>query len=346
VLVTCAEDRKGLRRTLYCFNRADGKQLWAKTVTLDRPEPTHATNPYASSSPATDGQRVIVWHGSAGLFCYDLDGKEMWKVGTGPVTHIWGYAASPVINGDAVYLNCGPGVRSFVIALNKNDGKELWRTEEPDGADDKSPITKNWIGSWSTGVIAKVDGAEQLVVFQPRGPKAYDLTTGNVLWTCPGAGDLAYSDVLMGDGIGVALAGFGGAAIGFKPGGAGDTSATHRLWRSAGRHPQRIGSGVLIGRHVFMPHEPGTITCFDATTGKDVWSHRIPGQSFWSSIVQAGDRLYLTSQQGTTFVFAPDPAKWILLASNELDEKVNATPAVSNGQLFLRTFNHLYCIGN
>jgi outer membrane protein assembly factor BamB len=178
------------------------------------------------------------------------------------------------------------------------------------------------------------------VVFQPFGPKAYDLKTGKILWTIQGAGPLAYTDVMLGGGVGVTLAGFSGAAIGFKPG------ADKPLWRKADKIPQRIGSGVVVGKHVFMPHEPGTITCFEIDTGNETWSHREGGQTFWSSIVKANDRLYLTSQQGTTFVFAPDVTKWTALAVNELGEKVNATPAVSNNQIFIRTFDNLYCIGD
>lgn len=343
VFLTSAEDRKGTRRSLYCFNRADGKQLWVKTVTWQQADPSHATNPYCASTPATDGRRVIAWHGSAGLYCYDLDGNQLWNVDLGTIRHIWGYASSPLIHAGRVYLNAGPGARSFVVCLDAKSGERIWQTDEPGGAEDKSPETKNWIGSWSTGLIAKVDGQEQLLVFQPRHVNAYDLADGHVLWTCGGAGDLAYSDVMLGDGIGVAMAGYGGAAIGFKLGGSGDTTNTHRLWRLTQKNPQRIGSGIILGDHLFNVSEP-QIQCFDIKTGKELWNHKIGGHSFWSSIVYADGRCYATSQKGTTFVFTPDPAGWKPLATNDLDEHTNATPAIADNQIFFRTDSALYCI--
>ena len=349
VFVTCAEDKKGVGRSLYCFDRASGKQLWVKTVTWDQADISHATNPYCASSPATDGQRVVAWHGSAGLYCYDLTGKELWKHDLGIIRHIWGYASSPIIHGDRVYLNCGPGTRSFVVALDKITGQLLWQTDEPGGAPDKDADHPQWLGSWSTGLVTKVDGQEQLLVFQPLHVNAYDLQSGKILWTCGGAGLLAYTDVVVGDvegvgKIGIAMAGFSGKAIGFKLGGSGDMTATHRLWQSTAAPPQRIGSGIILGKHLFLVNEPG-VECIEAATGKSVWKQNIAGQNFWASLVFGGGRLYATSQQGKTFVFAPDPAGFKLQATNDLQEHINATPAISDGQLFIRAWEALYCIG-
>jgi outer membrane protein assembly factor BamB len=349
VLITCAQDRKGVGRSLYCFDRADGKQLWVKTVTWEKADPSHDTNPYCASSPATDGQRVIVWHGSAGLFCYDMSGKELWNRDLGLFRHIWGYAGSPIIHGDRVFLNCGPGTRSFVVALDKKTGEILWQTDEPGGAPDKDPQHPEWLGSWGTPVVTQVEAQEQLLVFQPLHVNAYDLATGKILWTCAGTGLLAYTDVLVGDvegvgKIGVAMAGYGGKAIGFKLGGSGDITATRRLWQSTKAPPQRIGSGIILDNHLYIPNEPG-IECLDPATGKSLWNQRLPGQNFWASLVSTPGRLYATSQQGKTFVFARDPTQWKLLATNDLKERINATPAISDGQIFIRTWEALYCIG-
>ena len=103
------------RRTLMCFNRADGKLLWQAGTDWVEPDPTHSTNPLCSSSPVTDGQRVIAWFGSAGLFCYDMDGHELWRRDLGVQKHIWGYGSSPVIQGDLCYLNFGPGSALFLL---------------------------------------------------------------------------------------------------------------------------------------------------------------------------------------------------------------------------------------
>lgn len=345
VFVTCAEDARGMQRSLYCFDRADGKKLWVKTVAYEKPDPTHGENPYCAPSPAADGKVVLAWHGSAGLHCYDLDGKELWSKDLGLIRHIWGYAGSPVIHGDVVYLNAGPGVRTFVAALDKKTGNVLWQTDEPGGAEDKSPETKNWLGSWSTPVIATVGGQEQVLVAMPGHVNAYDPKSGKILWTCGGTGPLAYTDVLVSpeQQIGIAMAGYGGAAIGFKLGGSGDMTATNRLWRMTQKIPQRIGSGVIIGDYVYVPNEP-YLACYEIKSGNEVWRKSLPGQSFWGSITAVADRLYVTSRQGVTYVFAADPTAFHLLASNDLAERSNSTPAVSDGQLFLRTSGHLWCI--
>jgi len=345
VFLTIALDGKGTQRSLLCFDRADGKQLWAKTVVYDTPDPTHGTNPYCAASPAVDKDVVLAWHGSAGLHCYDHDGKELWKRDLGTLRHIWGWAASPVLHGDSIFLNVGPGDRQFVCAIDKKTGNILWQTEEPDGAADKSPKTKGWVGSWATPRIVDVAGKTQVWVFQSGGVKSYDPATGKILWTVEGTGPLAYSDVYVsppqedGSRIGLALAGFTGAAMGFKVTPEGAT----RLWQDKTKHPQRIGTGVILGKHVIVPNEP-YIGCYEIETGKEVWRQSFQGERFWGSIVQVGDKLYLTSQKGTTYVFAADPTGYKQIAENPLGEPSNSTPAVSNGQLFLRTAKHLWCV--
>jgi outer membrane protein assembly factor BamB len=352
VFVTCAENKQGTRRSLYCFSRADGKQLWVKTVSYDKPDPTHATNPYCAASPAADGKHVIAWHGSAGLHCYDYEGNLLWSRDLGVIRHIWGWAGSPVIHGDAVYLNVGPGVRQLVCAIDRSSGEVLWQTDEPGGAADKSRETGDWIGSWSTPVVTTVDGREQVLVFMARRVNAYEPKTGKKIWWVDGAGDLAYTDVLVADHpdgegkVGVAMAGYAGTAIGFKLGGEGDMTQKNRLWQSKERPPQRVGSGVIVGRHVYVPNEPN-LACFDLLTGKQLWTERPGRGSFWSSIIAtsgAEPKLYVTSKQGATYVFKPDPAGLKLLATNDLGESSNATPAISDGQIFLRTDKHLWCV--
>lgn len=345
VFVNCAEDSRGFRRSLYCFNRADGKMLWVKSVTYEKADPHHAANPYCASSPAADGKHVVVWHGSAGLHCYDYDGNKLWQRDLGIIRHIWGFAGSPLIHGDSIILNCGPGERSFVTALDLKTGEKIWQTDEPGGAEDRIKETGSWIGSWSTPLIAKVDGKDQILVTMARHVNAYDPATGKIIWTCAGTGDLAYCDPMVNTDLNVcvAMAGYGGTAIGFKLGGVGDITPSNRLWKSTEKPPQRIGTGVMIGKHLFMVQETGFL-CVNPITGKTLWQHREPGQVIWSSIIAAGDRLYATSQQGMTFVIAADPTAYKVLAMNEVGEKSNSSLAISDKQIFLRTFEHLYCI--
>lgn len=346
VFVTCATD-KGRERSLYCLDRNDGKLLWTKTIYFPTAEKTHKTNPFCGSTPAADGERVVVWHGSAGLFCYDFDGNELWSRDLGDVQHIWGYGSSPIIHKDKVYLNFGPGVETFVAAVDLNTGVLRWKTEEPGGNNDRSG---RMTGSWSTPVVIQVDGADQILCSMSTRVVAYDPEDGRILWTVGGVngtkGDLCYTSPVVNGNVGLVMAGFNGPSLGFKLGGSGDVTETNRLWREDKRQPQRIGSGVVIGDHVFTANAgPGTIQCIELDTGRIVWQVR-PGASYWGSPVLADGRLYVTDQDGTTRVFEADPEKFVLLASNELGESSNSTPAISNGELFLRTFEAVYCIGD
>jgi hypothetical protein len=130
VFITCAQER-GQKRSLYCFSRTNGRELWQQTVTYDDVAPTHKTNPYCASTPLTVGKRIIVWHGSAGLFCYDHDGQELWSRDLGEFRHMWGYGASPIFHKDRIILNCGPGKRTFLTAVDLASGTTLWQTDEP-----------------------------------------------------------------------------------------------------------------------------------------------------------------------------------------------------------------------
>jgi len=345
VFVTCATER-GKQRGLYCFDRRNGKQLWAQVVTFDADDPTHETNPYCGSSPAADGERVVVWHGSAGLHAYDYEGRPLWSRDLGTFRHIWGYGSSPVFHGDAILLNCGPGKRTFVTAIDRHDGHTLWQVDEPDGDDgDERPGEKpKWLGSWSTPVIEKVDGRDQVLVSLPHYVNAYDPNDGKIVWSCDGLGDLAYTSVLTSDGFGVAMCGYFGPAMGFRLGGRGNTTETNRRWLTTEPNPQRIGSGVIVGRHIFMANEPGLAQCLELESGDEVWRERLSGVKIWASLVLAEGRLYVTDQDGVTYLFAPNPEKFELLGKNEIGESTNSTLALSGGQAFLRTFEHLFCI--
>lgn len=341
-LTTAAE--QGAQRTLRCFDRADGKQLWERTVAWKPEEPTHGTNPYAATTPAADGRRVVVWHGSGGLFCYDFDGKELWQRDLGEFIHIWGYGTSPVLHEGKVLLNTGPGKdRSFVAAFALDDGRPLWRTDEPL---EPGGGQRGFFGSWSTPNVVKIEGKDHVLCSMPGRVKCYDIETGEVVWHCDGLNRLVYTSIVPGDGFGVAMGGYNGPAIGFTYGGRGDVTETNRLWRVEKGNPQRIGSGMLVGDYIYMANAgPSIIQCIEARTGREVWKDRLPGGDAWASIVATGDGLlYATSQSVTTTVFRPNPEKFDVVATNKLPGHTNATPAISDGDIFLRTDDALYCI--
>lgn len=334
------------RRSLLCVDRHTGKLLWQRDVRYDEPEPTHPTNPYCAASPATDGEVVVVSHGSAGMYAYDLSGKELWKKDVGKLEHVWGNASSPVLHGDLAILWCGPGPRQFLLAVEKRTGKEVWRHDEPGGSSGLGQ-DRTWIGSWSTPIVARVGGADQLILSVPEKVKGFDPKTGKELWFCSGLGKLVYTSPLYHDGIVVAMSGFHGPALAVRPGGKGDITAD-RLWHHPTRNPQRIGTGVIVGEHLYMLEETGVPRCFELKTGKELWGTHVknrPGSNCWSSMVAAGDRLYVTCRNGDTHILAARPT-YEHLAVNRLNEHTDASIAVSGGALFVRTYKHLWCIAS
>ncbi len=349
VFVTSAQDDDGRKRSLLCFDRNDGKELWTHTVDFAKTMPTHKTNPYCGTTPAANGEVVVVWHASAGLVCLDFEGKELWSRDLGEFEHIWGYGTSPVIYKDRVILHTGPGVRNFVAAFDLQTGKTIWEADEQhQGKDSSSREDGKYKGSWCTPIIANVDGADQVICTMPTRVVAFDPIDGGVIWTCDGIrgpkGDLSYSSPLLGESVLVSIGGFSGPGLGVRLGGHGNITDSNRLWRNES-NPQSIGSGVFLDGYIYRPNasSPGTLECLDPKTGKVVWTER--SGSSWGSVVYAAERCYLTNQDGTTQVFVPNPDKYESLASNRLGEPSNSTPAVSDGQIFIRTFGHLYCIG-
>jgi outer membrane protein assembly factor BamB len=343
----------GSRRTLMCFDRSNGKLLWKKGPAYTQAEQTHETNPVCSSSPVTDGERVIAWFGSAGLHCYDFDGKELWQRDLGPQRHIWGWGSSPVLHRDLCILNFGPGVPSFLLAVNKLTGKTIWQVDEPNADDgEKKPGEDKpaWVGSWSVPLVIEARGREELVLSWPKRVVAFESKTGKELWTCAGLNPLAYTSPLYdkSKNIVVAMGGFSGMALAVEAGGTGDVTKSRRLWH----HPktkQRIGSGVIHDGHIFILNDPGVAECFDLKNGKVIWEERLKGPAAksdsWSSLVLAGDNLYAINQGGDAFVVKASP-KFEVLATNSLGETTIASIAPSDSALFIRTHKALWCIGD
>lgn len=344
VFVTCAEDN-GLRRNLYCFDRENGERRWMTTVEVPLVEPTHRSNPYCASTPVADGERVVVWHGSAGVYCYDFEGHQVWHRELGEMWHEWGYASSPMLAEGKVFLNFGPGDRTFVAALDLRTGSLLWKTDEPDGC---SITDKKMVGSWSSPVVIQVENKTRILVSMPTRVVAYDPDTGTIVWQCGGLGggraDLVYASPVVWNRIGVAFTGYvQGPTMAFRLDGSGDVTTTQRMWRSL--QSQRIGSGVVVDGFLYVANAgPATAECIECLTGKSRWSARIEGGEPWGSVVMAAGRLYVTSRRGVTTVFRPDPDKFDMLAHNELGEPSNSTPAISDGEIFLRTDAHVFCI--
>ncbi len=219
VFVTQATD-KGAKRSLICFNRHDGSQRWIKTIEYTQPEPTHSTNPFCAASPVTNGERVVVSHGSAGIACYDFDGNQLWHRDLGPCHHIWGTAASPVIAGDLVFLNFGPGERTTLYAFRLKDGTDAWKSTSPVASSGtRGPLSGSARGDTRAGQGRRTDPAGAQLA---RAIKAYDPPTGRHLRPVRGCSRMtprtswSINNPLFNDQVIVAMGGFQGAWIGMK----------------------------------------------------------------------------------------------------------------------------------
>ena len=343
----------GHERLVICFSRQDGKELWRGGANNVAAEPTHETNPYCSASPATDGERVYAWFGSAGLYCFDVSGKELWHLALGEQRHEWGYSSGPVLHGDLCYLNFGPGPRAALLAVNKITGTVTWR-HDPGPVNVTMPRNDGFgakdgvVGSWSIPLLIKAGDREELIMSWPEHVLGYDPRTGKVLWQCAGLNPLVYSSPLFGEGILVAMGGYGGSTLAVRPGGSGDVTETHRLWHEL-RDSGHIGTGVIREGHLYIQNMSGIVECTELRTGKRIWKERLKGSGAsaesWSSPVLAGDRLYLVNQGSDCFVLRASP-EFEVLAHNPLNDGLtNASPAISDGHVFIRTHAHLWCIG-
>ena len=330
-------NKDGSERSLICFARTDGKVRWQKDVTYSEKEKNWGGISYTNASAVTDGERVVVSFGSAGMYCYDLEGKELWKrTDLGKWEHEFGSGASPVLHGDLVILWCGPNKnpkdRNFLLAADKKTGKTVWEHDEKDG-------------SWGTPIITQVDGKDQIILGMGPHLKGFEPKTGKELWVCKGLTSYVYTSPLYAKDVVVGMSGYGGDAIAVKLGGAGDITKD-RLWLHKKPASQRVGTGVIVGEHCYMIDENAVAHCYELTTGTDLWKDeaKLKGTT-WGSMVHADGRLYLLMRNGDTLVLAANP-KFELLATNSLGagENTNSSVAISNGQVFIRTFKSLWCI--
>lgn len=347
VFVTQAIEKEG-KRLLLCFDKKTGKQLWDAGTIYKEKELTHATNPYCSASPATDGERVIVFFASAGLYCYDMNGRELWKrTDLGKQHHIWGNGTSPVLAGDQVFLNFGPGEKTVLYCFDKKTGRTLWQHQEPGGASGEAG-NATWLGSWSDPLLRQAGTRQELLMSYPGRACAFDPLSGKELWTCAGLTKLVYNSPLYADGMMIAMCGYGGAAMAVKLGGSGDVTDTHRVWHLP-RVQQRIGSGVIHEGYHYILTDGGIVECRNVKTGELVYQERLKGPGptgkNWSSLVLSADgKCYAANQGGDCFVFKASPV-FELLATNSLGELIIGSIAVSDGQLFIRSYKNLWCIG-
>jgi outer membrane protein assembly factor BamB len=340
----------GNRRTVICVDRLSGKMLWTAGPTYNEPELTmKESNPYCAASPVTDGERVIAHFGSAGLYCFDFDGRELWHADVGKISHMFGTGSSPCLEGDRCFVFVGPGesANELMVAVETRTGKTVWRSEalQP-SAEEMSKVTTNGppIGSWSTPIVIQHDGRKELAMSFDFRFGAYDLKSGKLLWQNPGLGLQTYVTPLWSDGMLISMSGT--VAVAVRPPADGGSEA-ETLWAQP-KSKFRFSSGVTTEKHLYFLSENGFAECWDKRTGKILWQERLQGpgkkMTSWSSLSMAGNFIYAPNQSGDVFVFAAEPT-FRTVSTNSVAEPTNASLALAQGNVIMRTDRALWCFG-
>ena len=332
-------EMKDLKRHLICLNRSDGRVLWNKPVPADLPEQEtiRENHGYASSTPATDGERVYAFFGKSGVFAFDFAGKQLWHAKVGSKLNGWGSAASPVVHGDLVLVNASVESESLV-AIDKRTGRERWRAG---GVNDSwhAPVLVNLPNGKAEVVVAII---QKLLAFDPaNGAPLWQCDTGIQWYMCP--------TPVAHEGIVYSIGGRkpnGGLAV--RAGGRGDVTDTHVNWKLD--KGSNVPSPILYDGHLYFAHENlGLVYCANAKTGETIYAERLdpsPGQ-IYSSPVLADGRIYFTGRGGRTAIVAARP-KFEQLAECLLESGrgvFNASPAIAGNRLLIRSNRFLYCIG-
>ena len=334
VFITCPIDG-GKIRSLISLDRSSGKQLWRRDFPYPEKETTHSDNPFCSGSPTTDGKLIYASFGSAGVVACDFEGHVVWHRKLPKLVHVFGLSTTPVLYRGLLIIHRGPGEPTHIVALDKKTGKTVW--DHPERAKNHKLF-----GSWATPIIVRVGDHDELVLALPDAIKGYDPLTGKELWRCAGLGASLYSSPSVGDNTVFGLGGLPAATLAVRLGGRGDVTKTHRLWETR-RKQRRIGSGVFHNGYLFVANSVGIAECIDAKTGEVVWKKRLGG-NLWGSILLADGRLFCSNTNGTVFVLNAGP-EYQLIATNEMKEHLKAALAPSDDQLFIRTYENLYCVG-
>ena len=316
-----------------------GRILWERTAWEGTPYDTrHRRGSYASPTPVTDGQRVYAYFGAEGVYAYDFDGNLAWKWWPGGIaTFGVGVGTSPVFYKDVVILQCDEdeGKASFIVALDRATGKEVWRASR------KVQL------SWATPVLVRAAGRDELVTAGNELVIAYDPATGAELWRVKGLDSNAVpSPVVAGD-IVVLTSGYPNKiAMGVRAGGSGDVTGSRVLWRYA-KGTAYVPSPVAVDGLVYLMTDKGLLTCLDAATGEVKYEGGRPpvAASFMASPVVVGGQILLMSMDGDTHVIRAGPAHEVL-RTNALGEPIAASAAVAPGRLYIRGERHLFAIGS
>tara|TARA_R110000850_G_scaffold248959_3_gene373875 strand:+ start:2065 stop:3306 length:1242 start_codon:yes stop_codon:yes gene_type:complete len=330
-------DEAGATRSLMSLDRTTGQVQWERVVLESGPEEIHRLNSRASSTPVTDGERVIVSFldgDSMFVAAYDFDGNELWKSRPGAFASKHGYCACPVLWNGKVIVNGDHDGEAYIVALNEKTGEIIWKTDRP-----------NKTRSYCTPIIREIGGRTQMILSGSLSVASYDPDTGDQHWVIDGPTEQFVASIVYNEGLNLLFmtCGFPQKHMqAIRPDGIGNVTDTHVVWRDT-VGASYVPSPIAIGDYFLVVADNGVASCFMAETGERLWRERLPG-GHSASILAANGLAYFTSDAGIISVVEPGP-DFRVVAQSEMGEAVFASPAVYGDQLYIRGEKHLFCIG-
>jgi outer membrane protein assembly factor BamB len=322
-------------KVLLCYDCKTGKLLWQKTVLKTPFEARHDNNSHASGTPSTDGVQVYVSFldgKDVVVAAYDFTGKQVWIKRPGTFESPHGYSCSPVLYNDKVIINGDSQGDSFAAALGKEDGHTVWKVSHPNPAH-----------SFSTPIFRKMSGKMQMIFCGNKEIASYNPDDGTKYWFVSGPSEDFCSSPVYNEKSGLVLVSSAWPQrilVAIKPDGQGDVTKSHVVWQSP-KGAYYVPSPVSTGDYLFTTMTTGQVHCIEAATGKILWTEDLGMQ--YSSPVLAGGFIYMPNDNGVITVIKPGP-NFESVAKNPIGEKMNASPAISNGKIYLRGYKHLFCI--
>ena len=343
-----ADDHGEQSWVILCYDRRTGNELWRQTAHQGTPRATrHAKATHANTSVAVDGNSVVAFFGSEGLYCYDLDGRPEWKRDLGVINISkygigWGYASSPTIHNDQITVVCDDPDGPFIAAFHLSDGAELWRTS-------RKGICER---SWGTPFIHTTESRTQAVINGWPWVVSYDMKSGKEFWRIRGGGDNPVPTPFAANGLFYITSAHGAQSPIFvvRPDATGDISPSRNkesnksiVW-STQRGGSYMSTPVVYKDYLYLGNTNGAIRCFNANTGEKMYEKRLDsGASITASLVAARGHIYCASENGSVYVLEASPS-FNVVAQNRMGQPCFATPAIADGVIFIRTTERLIAI--
>ena len=336
-IILVGADLEARTRTLSLLDRKTGVTKWDRVVVTAPLEKIHKLNSYASSTPATDGKRIYISfldQKEMVIAAYDFAGEELWKVRPGIFSSTHGYCSSPVIYKDKLIINGDHDGDSYIVSLEQTTGKTVWKT-----------MREFRTRSYCTPIIREIDGKMQMMLSGSKCIASYDPDTGEKLWIVDGPTEQFVASPVYHQNMLFITGGFPDKHIlAVNPAGKGNITKTNIVWHHLRSGVSYVPSPIAVGNYFFVAADNGIGTCFDTKTGTIHWQERL-GRHYSGSLIASGDGLvYFVDDDGLTHVVKPGE-KLEVVATNKLHDACYSSPAISQGQIFIRCEKHLFCIG-